>query len=130
MAWTATNTLRDFLAGGGSIEDAFTGGDLQFFDVTPDLLATCNISGVDVTDNVVTLTLANGTVVEGVSAQDPVSAAFRNSGGDVLLSTNSVSDTGDIAFANGEHLGWETGGIVSVSPVPVTLTAINATAAP
>lgn len=123
MTWTVNNNLRNFLAGGGSLEDAFNGGDMVISSSVPTALVTCEVAGSSADTNVVTVTFATGIINNGVSNATAVSAVIRNSNEDVLLSTDNVGTTGaDVPF--NDNTGWNEGGTVAPGAATIPLSLI------
>lgn len=126
MTWTVTNTLRDHLAGGGSLQSAMNGGSLRIYNSGATLLSSHAVGTTSVTTNVVTVPFNNATVAAGVSNQTANNAEIRNSSAAVLLSTNNVGTTGaDIAF--NQVTGWNAGDTVDPGDASITLTVSIAT---
>lgn len=127
MAWTVSDTLRNYLIAGGSLEGALTGGDIIIRDSEAATLATCVISNIDAgSPPAIEITFAQGTIPGGIEDQDAASAVIRNSSGQALLTTDDVGGEGaELPFD--VHEGWNAGD--KVTPGVVTLTFALAAAA-
>jgi hypothetical protein len=124
MAWTTTETLRNHLAGGGSLQTAINGGTLRIYNDpfgSGTLLSQHNVGTTSVSTNQVTVPFNSSTVQAGIDNQTATNAEIRNSSNAVLLITNNVGTGGaDIAF--NQNTGWSAGDTVSPGNATITLT--------
>jgi len=126
MTWTVDNNLRNRLAGTGSLQASFTGGQLRILNASDALLSSHTIGTVTVTANEVTVPFNSNTVVADISNQEATKAVIWASNDDLLLSTDDVGTTGaDIPF--NQVTGWNTGDTVDPGDATVTLTVGIAT---
>jgi len=126
MTWTVDNNLRNRLAGTGSLQASFTGGQLRILNASDTLLSSHTIGTVTVTANEVTVPFTSDTVEAGVSGQEATKAVIWASNDDLLLSTDNVGTTGaDIPF--NQTTGGNAGDTVDPGGATVTLTVGIAT---
>ena len=121
MAWTTTETLRNHLAGGGSLQDAIDGGTLRIFNSTETPLSQHSVGTTSVSTNQVTVPFNSSTVVALIDNQTADRATINNSGGTALLSTNNVGTGGaDISF--NQVTNWNAGDTVAPGNATITVT--------
>jgi hypothetical protein len=121
MAWTTTETLRNHLAGGGSLQSAINGGTLRIFNIGETLLSQHSVGTTSTSTNQVTVPFNTSTVQAGITSQTANNATINNSGGAALLITNNVGTGGsDISF--NQVTGWNAGDTVSPGNATITVT--------
>jgi hypothetical protein len=120
MAWTVTTDLRNYLLSGGSLQQAVTGGSLRIMTSGSVVLSTHAVGTPSPSGANLTVPFGQALVGAGITNSTAALGEIRNTGGQVLLSTNSVGTTGaDIPF--NQVTGWKTDDVIQPGATVITL---------
>jgi len=125
MAWTVTNDLRNYLAGTGSLEDAFNGGSsIVRFKTSggASTLANVPITSAVATTSSVLLTVSS---IAAIAAGEAVLAELYATDGSTLMMTAVVGDTSTGEDIHFDETKWNQYDTIDAGNITISLATLD-----